>query len=88
VVRTGDPALNAKSVPHLHFNFHLPTGKDRVVVTLAKSGEDHLKKLEILKVWEKVRLAEELGYPYGLRSLTNEELGLFTRTAEPPKMER
>lgn len=75
LVRTGDPARNAKSVPHLHFNFHMPTGNDRVEVTIAKSGEDLLRKLRILQIFEKCRVADEEGVPI-YRVLTVEEYQL------------
>ena len=59
VIRSGDPLKNAKSVPHLHVNYHVPTGKDRVEVTIAKSEVDLFSKLPVLRVFEKLRLLEE-----------------------------
>lgn len=85
VVRTGDPARNAKSVPHLHFNFQMPTGKDRVEVTIAKSEADLVNKLPILIAFEKYRLAEEAGSPHPWGVLTLEEFSLVESKMEPPK---
>ena len=55
VIRSGDPALNAKSVPHLHVNYQVPNGTDRVEVTIAKSREDMEKKLLVVRIFEKMR---------------------------------
>lgn len=55
LVRSGNPLRNAKSMPHLHFNYHVPTGRDRVTVTIAKSSKNLVEKLPILQVFEKMR---------------------------------
>jgi diadenosine tetraphosphate (Ap4A) HIT family hydrolase len=85
VVRTGDPARNAKSVPHLHFNFQMPTGKERVEVTIAKSEEDFHKKLPVLHAFEKYRVAEEEGNPHPQLVLSAEEWALIESKMYPPK---
>lgn len=84
VIRTGDPARNAKSVPHLHFNFQMPTGKDRVEVTIAKSAEDLEKKLPVLQAFEKYRLVEEEGSLDPASVLTPEEWLLIREKMVPP----
>ncbi len=63
VARSGNPRRNAKSVSHYHNNFHCPNGVDRVEVTIAKSEEDLLKKVVILELWERMRVAQEEGNP-------------------------
>ncbi len=68
VIRSGDAQFNAKSVDHLHINYQVPTGLDRVEVTIAKSPEDLEKKLPILQVFEKMRLSGKT------REMTDEEL--------------
>jgi len=85
MIRTGDPRRNAKSVPHLHFNFHLPIGKDRVEVTIAKSEADLQKKLLVLRAFEKYRVAEEAGRRYPYDVLTVAEFELIQDNLEPPK---
>lgn len=85
LVRTGDPARNAKSVPHLHFNFQMPTGKDRVEVTIAKSEEDLQKKLPVLLTFEKYRTAEEEGNPHPRSVLSMEEWALIESKMHSPK---
>lgn len=85
LVRSGDPARNAKSVPHLHFNFQMPTGRDRVEVTIAKSEADLVKKLPILIAFEKYRIAEEAGNRYPYDVLTVAEFDLIQDKLEPPK---
>jgi len=70
VIRSGDPSLNAKSVPHLHVNYHVPIGDCRVEVTIAKSYSDLVTKLGVLSIFEKMRLMEISGVdcPYSLLS--------------------
>jgi hypothetical protein len=48
-------------MPHLHVNYHVPTGLKRIEITIAKSQEDLVKKLPILRIFEKMRLAEDAG---------------------------
>ncbi|MCX6716236.1 MAG: hypothetical protein NT077_04495 [Candidatus Taylorbacteria bacterium] len=61
VIRSGDPLKNAKSMEHFHVNYHVPTGKERVQVWLAKSEEDLKKKVVILRVFEKMRVLKKHG---------------------------
>lgn len=84
VTRTGDPAKNAKSEPHFHVNFQCPTGKMRVEVTIAKSSEDLAKKLPVLLVFEKMRVAQEEGHLEPTRVLSNEEFALVVDKTGPP----
>lgn len=84
VVRTGDPARNAKSVPHLHYNFQYPTGKDRVEVTIAKSSADLEKKLPVLVAYEKMRQVIEAGQD-PRDAITDEEWALVVDKMEPLK---
>ncbi len=85
VVRSGDPARNAKSVPHLHVNYQVPTGIDRVEVTIAKSQADLEKKLPILRIFEKMRHAEAaMGVESGFDELTPEEQDLVRDKLAPP----
>jgi len=84
LLRTGDPARNAKSVPHLHWNFQLPTGMDRVEVTIAKSPEDLEKKLVVLLLWERYRIAEEAGNPNPETVLTDTEWALIKNKMRAP----
>ncbi len=76
VLRSGDPAKNAKSMEHLHVNYHVPTGLKRVEVTIAKSEDDLAKKLPVLQVFEEMRLLEEGGCtdPFSQLSLEKREL--------------
>jgi diadenosine tetraphosphate (Ap4A) HIT family hydrolase len=74
VMRSGDPLKNAKSVPHFHLNYQVPTGRDRVEVTFAKSEADLLKKVAVLQVFEKLRLLEEAGNSNPLAQLDGNEL--------------
>jgi len=53
VIRSGDSAYNAKSVDHLHVNYHVPTGIERVEITIAKSIEDLKKKSPYSKLLKK-----------------------------------
>lgn len=84
LVRTGDPARNAKSVSHLHFNFQYPTGKDRVEVTIAKSSGDLANKLPVLIIWEKLRVAMERGESNPQVVLSPEEWQLIAGKMNPP----
>jgi hypothetical protein len=84
VLRSGDPARNAKSVPHLHANFHYPTGESRVEVTIAKSKDDLIGKLTLLGVWEKYRVAEEAGHPNPQEAVTEEEWVMIADRMLPP----
>jgi diadenosine tetraphosphate (Ap4A) HIT family hydrolase len=61
VIRSGDPSRNARSMPHLHVNYHVPTGEKRIEITIAKSAEDLQKKLPILHAFENMRLLEAGG---------------------------
>jgi diadenosine tetraphosphate (Ap4A) HIT family hydrolase len=85
VIRSGDPAKNAKSVPHLHVNYHVPTGVDRVEVTIAKSQEDLMKKLPILIVFEKMRILRMSGSQNPFGELSPDEQVLVIDRLEPPK---
>jgi diadenosine tetraphosphate (Ap4A) HIT family hydrolase len=58
IIRTGDSAMNAKSVSHLHFNLHIPSGRVKAEVTIGKSKDDINGKLPLLKIWEKMRQLE------------------------------
>lgn len=58
VIRSGDPLRNAKSVPHFHVNYHVPTGRDRVEVTIGKSEDDLAKKRAVLRIFEQLRQLE------------------------------
>lgn len=85
VIRTGDPAKNARSMPHLHVNYHVPTGLQRVEITIAKSVADLEKKLPILHIFEKLRLLEEHGHNLieAIDSLSPEEHALVGDKIEP-----
>ena len=73
VIRSGDPAKNARSMPHLHVNYHVPTGKKKVGITIAKSERNLKRKLKILQVFEKMRLIEEMGWKNPADRLTRNE---------------
>lgn len=66
----------------------MPTGQDRVEVTIAKSEEDLVKKLPILQAFEKYRVAEEAGKHIPQGALTPEEWLLIKNKMEPPKTAR
>lgn len=85
VIRSGDPARNAKSVPHLHVNYQVPTGLDRVEVTIAKSQEDLTKKLPVLVVFEKMRIMGLSGYQNPFDELMPEDQALVVDKIEPPR---
>jgi len=59
LIRSGDPIRHSGSVPHLHANYHVPSGLDKVEITLAKAPEKLRQKLAILKIWERMRVAME-----------------------------
>lgn len=88
VIRSGDPARNAKSVPHLHVNYQVPTGVDRVEVTIAKSQKDLDKKLQILKVFEEMRLLDMAGIEDPFEELSPEDKALVVDKIEPPRTKR
>ena len=85
VIRSGDPARNAKSVPHLHVNYQVPTGVDRVEVTIAKSQEDLIRKLPVLIVFEKMRILGASGCQKPFEELLQEDQILVVDKLEPPK---
>ncbi|MFA6295206.1 MAG: HIT domain-containing protein [Candidatus Paceibacterota bacterium] len=82
VMRSGDPARNARSMPHFHFNHHVPTGKERVEITIAKSEKDLQKKLPILLVFKKMLENEEAGKDK-LNGLSPEEFILIDGKIAP-----
>lgn len=73
VIRSGNPARNARSMPHLHVNYHVPTGEKKVEITIAKSEQDLEKKLPVLLVFEKMRIALEQGNTTPFDSLDPQE---------------
>lgn len=84
VIRSGDPALNAKSVPHLHVNYQVPNGVDRVEVTIAKSQDDLKAKLPVLLVFEKMRQLELADEKDPFSKLSPEEQKLVEKKLAPP----
>lgn len=83
VARSGNPKRNAKSMPHLHFNLHVPTGLTRVTVTIAKSEDDRCRRLPILVIFEKMRCLEEQGIGNPFLHLTDEEKSLVQDKLSP-----
>lgn len=55
MVRSGNPLKNAKSMPHLHFNYQIPTGLEKVEITLAKDPKKLAEKAVLVSVFEKLR---------------------------------
>jgi hypothetical protein len=76
----------AQSIGHYHINYHVPTGLGEVKVTLAKTQEDLLKKREVLKVWEKMRLAKEAGNLDPMNVLDSTERALVDKKIKPPPL--
>ena len=89
LLRMGDYKRSARSVPHLHFNYHVPTGKVSVRPFLCKSAEDRKTALDGVLVFEKMRrlLAGRRPDPNLLVTLvTDAEWQLVKdRLAPPPK---
>lgn len=73
--RSGNPLFNAKSVPHLHFNLHVPDGTGKVAPTIGKSWHNLEEKLRVLTVFEKLRLlvTKNLSLQAALASLPVDE---------------
>ena len=63
--RSGNALFNARSVPHIHFNLHVPDGTGKVAPTIGKSWADLEEKLKILKAFEKMRVEIEASGPSG-----------------------
>ncbi len=83
LVRDGDPAFNAKSMPHLHYNYHVPSGKMESKVTICKSEQDLLDKFAILLVFEKMRINLEKGWSQ-FEDLSPTEMELIAKKLVPP----
>jgi hypothetical protein len=59
VMRFGEVKRNAGSIRHLHCNIMVPDATKRVQATLAKDAGKVAEKLQVLHVWEKMRLIIE-----------------------------
>jgi diadenosine tetraphosphate (Ap4A) HIT family hydrolase len=73
VARSGNPARNAKSIPHIHFNYHVPTGQQKVEITIGKSLADLTEKIKVLEVYEEMRLFKAQGVEIPFNMLSEEK---------------
>jgi diadenosine tetraphosphate (Ap4A) HIT family hydrolase len=71
IMRFGDPALNAGSVRHLHWNVIVPDGTGEYRTPLAKDPAETEKKWQIMAVYEKMRAG---GIPFDKLELPEQEL--------------
>ena len=62
VTRSGNPLRNAKSMDHLHVNYHVPSGAEKVQITVAKSASDLNAKLPVLCAFERMRQLQTQHY--------------------------
>jgi diadenosine tetraphosphate (Ap4A) HIT family hydrolase len=86
-VRTGDPETNAKSMPHIHFNFQKARGTKKAEITIGKGPEDYEKKRGTLELWYRYFKAQEENHPNPRELFSEEEWAKIEGKKEPPKPE-
>jgi hypothetical protein len=70
LMRFGDPRYNSGSIRHLHVNFFVPDGTGELRLPLCKKPEDVATKMDIIRVFEKMRT----GTPFGSLDSTERDL--------------
>lgn len=86
-VRTGDPETNAKSMPHMHFNFLKTRGIKKVPITIGKGPKDYEEKRKTLDLWLRRFNAEEENHPNIRELFSDDEWAELEGKAIPPKPE-
>ena len=84
VIRDGDEFFHAGSVRHRHANLHIPTGIDKVQITLGKDLKSRREKLAALLIFKKMFIMREAGNLEPWRDLPMRELKLVIDDIEPP----
>jgi diadenosine tetraphosphate (Ap4A) HIT family hydrolase len=84
VFRDGEEFFHVGSVRHKHINLHVPSGLEKVQVTLGKTLKSRLEKLTSLRVFKKMFLLLEEGNTEPWKMLQPEELALVKDDIVPP----